>query len=297
MPPSPTASIRARVSSDSVRRLIRSASSESRLRKCSRASGSSLAPRAQDLDRARDPGDRVAQLVGGVGDELALGDLAAQLLGAVADDRQHRALGRQLAGVERVDAVADPQRVVLGHGPRARRRRSHGTSGADRLAVGADQVPRGGVGEAHLAVGLDHHDRVGERLEDRREPVALLAQGAERLAQGAAHRLQRPAEVGDLVAPAGALERLVELALADPRGALGEPLDPRGDRARDQERDQDRDRDARPPSAVRRSPRSSSIASWTSGARSSAPRIAPSIAPSRKIGTATTVTPPGSSST
>ena len=159
MPPSPTASIRARVSSDSVSRLIRSASSESRERKCSRASGSSLAPGAQDLDRARDPGDRVAQLVRGVGDELALGDLAAQLLGAVANDREHRVLGRQLAGVERVDAVADPQRVVLDHalGAGAAQPRDERL---DRPAVLADQVGGGGVGEANLAVGLDDHHRV-----------------------------------------------------------------------------------------------------------------------------------------
>ena len=51
------------------------------------------------------------------------------------------------------------------------------------------------------------------------------------------------------------------------------------------------------PSAVRRSPRSDSIASCTSGARWERPRSAPSMVPSRKIGTATTVTPPGSSST
>ena len=52
-----------------------------------------LGARAQHLDRARHAGDRVAQLVGGVGDELALGLIAAQLLGAVADDEQRRPLG------------------------------------------------------------------------------------------------------------------------------------------------------------------------------------------------------------
>ena len=137
-PPSPTASIRASVSSDSVSRLIRSASSESRLRKCSRASGSSLAPARRTSIAPEMPGDRVAQLVRGVGDELALGDLAAQLLGAVADHGEHRALGRQLAGVERVDAVADPQRVVLGHRP-ARGAAQPGDQRRDRAAVGADQ--------------------------------------------------------------------------------------------------------------------------------------------------------------
>ena len=49
------------------------------------------------------------------------------------------------------------------------------------------------------------------------------------------------------------------------------------------------------PSAVSRLPRSSSIACCTAGARAERPRIAPSIIPLRKIGTATTVTPPGRS--
>ena len=65
-------------------------------------------------------------------------------------------------------------------------------------------------------------------------------------AQGAAHRLERPAEVGDLVAPSGAHEWLVEAALADPRRAVGEPLDPGGDRARDEETEHERDRDRDP---------------------------------------------------
>ena len=99
---------------------------------------------------------------------------------------------------------------------------------------------RGRVREAHGAVGADHHDAVGERVEDRREAVALGAQSIEGLAQGGAHRLEGDAEVGDLVAPARDLDRLVEVALGDPTGGLGEALDARGDRARDQEADQDR---------------------------------------------------------
>ena len=67
------------------------------VRKCSRASGSSLAPARSTSIAPEMPGDRIAQLVRGVGDELALGELAAQLLGAVADDDQHRVLGRELA--------------------------------------------------------------------------------------------------------------------------------------------------------------------------------------------------------
>ncbi len=54
---------------------------------------------AQHLHRPGDPRDRVAQLVGSVGDEVALGDLALKLIGAVAHDGQHGVLGRQPAGV------------------------------------------------------------------------------------------------------------------------------------------------------------------------------------------------------
>ena len=84
---------------------------------------------AQDLDRARHPGDRVAQLVRGVGDELALGLVAPQLLGAVADDEQGRALGRQVAGADRVDALADPRR---GRSRRCRDGRPAGSTAAAR---------------------------------------------------------------------------------------------------------------------------------------------------------------------
>ena len=68
----------------------------------------------QDLDRARDPGQRVAQLVGGVGDEVGFGELAAHLVGAVADDDEHGALVGQGPGRHRVGAVADPHRRVGG---------------------------------------------------------------------------------------------------------------------------------------------------------------------------------------
>ena len=198
---------------------------------------------AQHLDRARDAGDRVAQLVGGVGDELALGELAAKLLGAVADDGEHGVLGRQLAGCRSRRRGRRP--AGRRARPRRARRRAAARARAPRstLPSGADQRLGGGVREPHLAVGPDDHHRVVERVEDRRQPVALRRQRAERLAQRDPHRLQRRPEVGDLVAPAGALERLVEPSLGDPRGAVGQALDPRGDRARDQEADHDRDRD------------------------------------------------------
>ena len=115
---SPTASMRARVSSESVRRLTRSASSDSLREEVVARLGVVLGTGAQDLDRARDAGDRVPQLVRRVGDELPLGDLAAKLLGAIADHREHGVLGRQLPDPDRVDADRRPE------GRRARRRRA-----------------------------------------------------------------------------------------------------------------------------------------------------------------------------
>ena len=60
--------------------------------------GSSLAPLLQDLDRAGDPGQRVAQLVRGVGDEVGFGELAAHLVGAVAERRRGRRARRAASG-------------------------------------------------------------------------------------------------------------------------------------------------------------------------------------------------------
>ena len=66
-----------------------------------------LGAAAQHLDRAGDPGERVAQLVRGVGDELALGLLAPELVGAVAHHQQHRVLGWDPASLDTVDAAID----------------------------------------------------------------------------------------------------------------------------------------------------------------------------------------------
>ena len=58
--------------------------------------------------------------------------------------------------------------------------------------------------------------RVGEGVEDRGdEAVALPSERLERLPQRRAHCLERAAEVRISVSPAGALERAVELTLAD----------------------------------------------------------------------------------
>ena len=152
----------------------------------------------QDLDRAGDPGQRVAQLVRGVGDEVGFGELAPHLVGAVADDGEHRALVGQRAGLHRVGAVADPQRRVGGEADLlgAAQLRQHRLRGqAGRI----EQVGGGAVGEADRAVEVDDHDRVGEAVEDRLELVAVGGEDAEALLQRGAHRLQGAGEVADLV--------------------------------------------------------------------------------------------------
>ena len=62
--------------------------------KRSRLSGIVLRAGLERLDRARDRGHGRAELVRGVGDELALGLHAALLLGDVGED-EHRELGRR----------------------------------------------------------------------------------------------------------------------------------------------------------------------------------------------------------
>jgi hypothetical protein len=113
----------------------------------------------------------------------------------------------------------------------------------DRLAVGADQGLGGAIREPHLSLRPNDHDRVVESVEDRRQPVALRRQRPERLAQRDPHGLQSRSEIGDLIAPAGSLEGLVQPSLGDPSRAAGQPLDPRRDRRRDQKADHDRHRD------------------------------------------------------
>ena len=264
--PSPIASIRARVRSARVRRLTRSTSVASRSRKWSRASGSSLAPERRTSIAPGHAGDRVAELVGGVGDELALGLVAAELLGAVADDEQGGALGRQVAGADREDPLADRDVVALGAaavGGAA----DPGPQGVDDGPVLADQAGGRGVGEADVAVGIDDDHRLVERGEDRRQPVALGGERVERLGEGDPHRIERPPEIADLVS-AARIHGRVEVALGELTGRRGEPLDPGGDQARDQEADQagDQDRDDRAPSAAGR--RSAWRAERTSSGRS-----------------------------
>ena len=126
-----------------------------------------LGAAAQHLDRrCVIAGERVAQLVRGVGDELALGLLALELLGAVADDHQHGVLGRHPPGLHAVDPVIDREHrdlvgAALGGATQGRDQRRRG------LAV-ADEPLAGGVGEAHLAVLADHDH--APRAARRRSP-------------------------------------------------------------------------------------------------------------------------------
>ena len=196
-----------------------------------------MAP-SQDLDRAGDPGQRVAQLVGGVGDEVGFGELAPHLFGAVADDGKHRSLIGQGAGLHRVGAVADSQRGVSGEADLggAVELRQH------RLgwATAVEQLDGGAIGEAHGALVVDHHHSIGEAVEDRLELVAIGGEHAEALLQRGPHRLQSAGQVTDLVRPRDR-ERRVEGARCHLAGSLRQPRDPMGDRDRDQEAGEDAD--------------------------------------------------------
>ena len=192
-------------SSESVRRLTRSASSESRAEEVLAGLGVVLRAGAQHLDRARDAGDRVAQLVGGVGDELALGELAPKRRRAIADDGEHRVLGRQLARADRVDAVADLQAVVLRRPSRRPPAEARARSRRSTLPSGPISGSAAGFENRTSPSGADDHHGLVERVEDRRQPVPLRRERAERLPQRDPHRLQRRPELGDLVAAAGPL--------------------------------------------------------------------------------------------
>ena len=126
---------------------------------------------AQDLDRAGDPGERIAQLVRGVGDEVALGELATQLLGPVADDEPGLCPRREAAGAAprrrgRRPAARHSQPRPLGRALERRPQR------LERWPSGFDQRLGRGVGEAHVAVGATTIT-ASSAVENRREVVAL----------------------------------------------------------------------------------------------------------------------------
>ena len=202
---SPTASIRARVSSESVRRLTRSTSSDSRREEVVAGVRIVLGAGAQDLDRARDAGDRVAELVCGIGDELALGELPAQLL------RSGR--GRRAGPRSRPPARApiaytrSPTRSPSLLGRRRAATPAAATGRAPRSALpvrSRSAAPRRRSRTApRRTVRHDHH-RLVERVEDRRQAVALARQHPER--SRAARPASTPApspELADLVPPPG----------------------------------------------------------------------------------------------
>ena len=109
-----------------------------------------------------------------------------------------------------------------------------------RLAAGVEQARGGAVGEADRAFEVDHHDRVGEAVEDRRQLVAVGGEDAEALLQRGPHRVEGAGEVADLVR-AGDVERGVEGAARHLAGGAGEADDAVGDRDRDQEAGEDAD--------------------------------------------------------
>ena len=124
-------------SRDWVSRVIRSASAAQPLEEVLAGLGVVLGTRLQHLDRARDPGERVAQLVGGVGDEVALRPLRAHLIGAVAG---HRPAPR-------------PPPAGRGPGPRRRGRRS-AAPGGQRSRRSAARRRCGSIGSGRVLSAL-----------------------------------------------------------------------------------------------------------------------------------------------
>ena len=113
----------------------------------------------------------------------------------------------------------DPEPVLL-HGPPRGRSSKPGNDRVDRFPSEPITGSAAGLANLDLAVGADHHHGLVEGVEYGREPVPLGGERPERLAQGDPHRLERRPQLGDLVAPAGPLQRLVEPTLTDPRGAF-----------------------------------------------------------------------------
>ena len=219
----------------------------------------------QDLDRAGDPGDRVAELVRGIGDELALGDLPPQLLGAVADDEQDGVLDRARAP-QREHPLPDAQGVAV----RPRRAAPPAAATAPSASIGRavhpDQRHRGGLqnrtSPPSTPPSPPPRARRGSRTavsrsEDSRSNDSRSAR---------AHRVQRPPQVADLVAAAA----MAPACRAGPRRAARarrEPLQANVNRLRRSRRSAPRSRPRCPaPSAAPRSTASS--APSTSGGSS-----------------------------
>ena len=200
--PAPSDSTRARVSSDWVRRFIRSASSARRSRKWSRRLRVVLgaAPAGPRSRRRSRPAGCAARGRRWRRSRLRRTRGASRRCGRGATASTARSSGSERA-CHRVGAVADPQRRVGGEADLggAAQLRQHRLG---RQAGRVEQARGGAVGEAHRPVVVDDHDRVGEAVEDRRELVAVGGEHAEALLQRGAHRVQGAGEVADLVAAA-----------------------------------------------------------------------------------------------
>ena len=144
-----------------------------------------LRPRLKDLDRARDRGQRRAQLVRGVRDELALASLAALALGDVDQDEDRgrlRPAGKPLQPERAIVVGANDQVQLLRAGivqargelPERRLR-----PGVDELHPGlrSEQLFRRGVREHDLQVLVDREDALVQPGEQAREAVLVEPAG------------------------------------------------------------------------------------------------------------------------
>ena len=157
---------RARIRSELESRVSRVAWRPIRSMKRSRLSGSSCAPDLQRLDRARDRGHRRAQLVRGVGDELALGLAAPLLLGDVGE-HEHDEIRRRRGHADERD-----RRAVLALAARLGDRRARArTAPRRRGAAAARRTSREAARPSRAARRRAAASRARSRTATRSSPV------------------------------------------------------------------------------------------------------------------------------
>ena len=144
----------------------------------------------------------------GVGDEVASRALELGLGGDVAQDDDRGEVGLAADGVgqglERALAVDEDDVLDIAAAPRlvpdVGDVVGEGTSelGADRK-VAPEEFGRGGVGDRHAAVGRDADHALAEIVEEDLDAVLLELDLGEGVAQALGHRVERLAELPDLV--------------------------------------------------------------------------------------------------
>ena len=216
----------------------------------------------QRLHQRLDRGERRAQLVRDVGDEVAPRRLQPSQLGQVVQHQQRQRLGhaphRGGGGAQRPAPRAEldlggPRPVVAQHPVDQRGQlvvaRDRDERPAEHVVLGrrAEQPLRRAIGQDDPAVRVDHQQAVPHRLQDGRQLAALLRDERDRLLQLVGHPVERPPELPDLVGRARPAAQ-VEPPGGHRAGERPQVVDRPRDVARQQERQAHRqeatDRDA-----------------------------------------------------